>query len=131
MSEFQPKIMVFCCNWCSYAGADAISGPGAKAKTKVIRTMCSGKVDPSFVLKAFSSGVDGVMLTVCEPGECHYIGGNAQAMRRVELLQNVLQQLGVEPERLKLERTSSADGKQLQGMVNDFAGKVAALGPVG
>jgi len=130
MSDFQPKIMVFCCNWCSYAGADLLGSVGARAKAKMVPTMCSGKVDPSYVLKAFSTGIDGVMLTVCHAGDCHFINGNYQAMRRVKLLQNVLGQLGIEPERLKLEWASTAEGANFQSAVSEFVDTVAELGPV-
>lgn len=127
---FEPKVVVFYCNWSLHAGADLVGTSGSGAKTKMIQTMCSGKVDPSFILKAFSLGVDGVMLTVCGNGDCHYLAGNYQAMRRVKLLQNMLQQLGIEPERLALEWASTGDGAKLQSAVNEFSDKIATLGPV-
>ena len=129
MKDFEPKVMVFCCNWSLFAGA-APTPTSSKAKTKVIRTMCSGKVDPSFIVKAFATGIDGVMLTVCHPQDCHYISGNYQAMRRLTLLQNALQQLGIEPERLRIEWISTAEGPKFQNAVNEFIDKVAELGPV-
>ena len=91
---FEPKVIVFCCNWSSHQGANLGGTSGLKAKTRMIRTMCSGKVDPSFILKAFSSGIDGVMLTVCGAGDCHYMAGNYQAMRRIKLLQNMRLETG-------------------------------------
>ena len=127
---FEPKVIVFCCSWSSHAEAAPVGSSGLKSKTRMIRTMCSGKVDPSFILKAFSSGIDGVMLTVCGAGDCHYMAGNYQAMRRMKLLQNMLQQLGIEPERLRLEWVSTADGAKLQSAVSKFVDKIAALGPV-
>lgn len=127
---FEPKVIVFCCNWSLQQGAAPVGTSGSKAKTRMIQTMCSGKVDPSFILKAFSYGIDGVMLTVCGAGDCRYMAGNYQAMRRMKLLQNMLQQLGIEPERLRLEWVSTADGAKLQSAVNEFSDKIAALGPV-
>ena len=129
MTDFEPKVIIFCCNWCLSAGTNPASN-SPKAKTKMIRTMCSGNVDPSFIVKAFATGVDGVMLTVCHPGDCHYLSGNYQAMRRLMLLQDMLQQLGIEPERLGMEWLSTNEGPKLQSVVNGFIGKIAELGPV-
>ncbi len=124
----KPRVLVFCCSWCFPSAANlAVT---SRAKTRTIPTMCSGKVDPSFILKAFSSGIDGVMLAACPPGDCHYLGGNYQAMRRIMLLQNTLKQLGIEPERLRLERIAPSDGAGLQSAVNEFADSVAKIGPL-
>lgn len=129
MKDFEPKVMVFCCNWCLSAGSNP-AGDSSKAKTKTIRTMCSGKVDPSFIVKAFATGIDGVMLALCRPGDCHYVSGNYQAMRRLMLLQNTLQQLGIEPQRLRVEWISTAEEPKFQCAVNEFIDKIAELGPV-
>jgi len=129
VKDFKPKVMVFCCNWSLFAGANPTTTL-LKAKTKVIRTMCSGKVDPSFIVKAFATGIDGVMLTVCHPRDCHYVSGNYQAMRRLTLLQNTLRQLGIEPERLRIEWISTADGQKFQSAAKEFVDKIAELGPI-
>jgi coenzyme F420-reducing hydrogenase delta subunit len=132
MNDFEPKIIVFCCNWCSYAGADlaGISRLKIKPYFRVIRTMCSGRVDPLFILKAFVSGADGVMITGCHPGDCHYLSGNYKTERRLTLLKNMLPQLGIEPERLNLEWISASEGTKFQSTVNEFTDAVTKLGPL-
>ena len=132
MSDFAPKIVVFCCNWCSYAGADLAGTSRLKIKPyfRVIRTMCSGRVEPSFILRAFSSGADGVMVAGCHPGDCHYMSGNYKAQRRVMLLKNTLPQLGIESERLRLEWISASEGTKFQSAVNGFIDEVTELGPL-
>ena len=97
---------------------------------RIIRTMCSGRVDPTFILKAFTSGADGVMVAGCHPGDCHYIAGNYKAMRRAILLKNMLPQLGIEPERLRLEWISASEGVKFRDTVNEFIDKVIKLGPL-
>ena len=129
MKDFEPKVMVFRCNWSLHAGTNPTSNP-PRAKTKMIRTMCAGKVDPSFIIKAFATGIDGIMLTVCRPKDCHYLSGNYQAVRRLTLLQNTLQQLGIEPERLRVEWISTVEEPKFQSAVNEFVDKLAELGPV-
>jgi len=132
MNDFAPKIILFCCNWCLYAAADLASTSRLEIKPyfRVIRTMCSGRVEPAFVLHAFSSGADGVMITGCHPGDCHYLSGNYKAMRRVMLLRNMLPQLGIEPERLKLEWISASEAAKFQSAVNGFIDEVTDLGPL-
>jgi len=132
MSDFAPKIVVFCCNWCSYAGADLAGTTRLKIKPyfRVIRTMCSGRVEPSFILRAFRSGADGVMVAGCHPGDCHYMSGNYKARRRVMLLKDTLPQLGIEPERLRLEWISASEGTKFQSAVNGFIDEVTELGPL-
>jgi len=132
MKDFEPKIIVFCCNWCSYAGADLAGTSRLQMKPyfRIIRTMCSGRVDPTFILKAFTSGADGVMVAGCHPGDCHYIAGNYKAMRRAILLKNMLPQLGIEPERLRLEWISASEGVKFRDTVNEFIDKVIKLGPL-
>ena len=130
MTNFKPKIVVFCCNWCSYAGADLAGTSRMKIKPyfRVIRTMCSGRIEPTFVFQAFAQGADGVMIAGCHPGDCHYNSGNYKAMRRVMLLRNMLPQLGIEPERLKLEWISASEASKFQSAVNGFIDKVTELG---
>lgn len=132
MKDFEPKIVVFCCNWCSYAGADLAGTSRLKIKPyfRIIRTMCSGRIEPSFILHAFAKGADGVMITGCHPGDCHYMSGNYKAIRRIMLLKNMLPQLGVEPERLRLEWISASEALKFQSVVNEFIDEVTEFGPL-
>jgi F420-non-reducing hydrogenase iron-sulfur subunit len=132
MKDFEPKIVVFCCNWCSYAGADLAGTSRLKIKPnfRVIRIMCSGRLEPSFIFHAFAKGADGVMIAGCHPGDCHYNSGNYKTRRRVMLLKNTLPQLGIEPERLKLEWISASEGTKFRSAVNGFIDEVTALGPL-
>ena len=132
MTDFEPKIVVFCCNWCSYAGADLAGTSRLKIKPnfRVIRTMCSGRIEPTFVLYAFDKGADGVMVAGCHPGDCHYNSGNYKARRRMMLLKNVLSQLGIEPERLRLEWISASEATKFQSTVNEFIDEVTEVGPL-
>ena len=129
---FEPKILVFCCNWCSYAGADLAGTSRLKIKPqfRIIRTMCSGRVDPSLILYAFNKGADGVMVAGCHPGDCHYNSGNYKARRRIMLLKNMLLQLGIEPERLRLDWISASEAPKFQSTVNEFIDEVTKLGPL-
>jgi len=133
MTDFQPKVVVFCCNWCSYAGADLAGTSRLKIKPnfRTVRTMCSGRIEPTFVLHAFAHGADGVMIAGCHPGDCHYNSGNYKARRRVSLLQNMLSQLGIEPARLRLEWISASEAKKFQSTVNEFIDQIRELGPLG
>ncbi len=132
MNDFEPKVIVFCCNWCSYAGADLAGTSRLKIKPnfRVIRTMCSGRVEPSFIFHAFAKGADGVMVAGCHPGDCHYSSGNYKARRRIILLKNMLPQLGIESERLRLEWISASEGVKFRSAVNEFIDKVTELGPI-
>jgi len=132
MKDFEPKIVVFCCNWCSYAGADLAGTSRLKIKPyfRIIRTMCSGRIEPSFILQAFAKGADGVMVAGCHPGDCHYMSGNYKAIRRIMLLKNMLPQLGVEPERLRLEWISASEALKFQSVVNEFIDEVTEFGPL-
>lgn len=132
MKDFNPKIILFCCNWSAYSREDlaGTSRSGIKPYFRIIRTMCSGRVDPSFILHAFAKGADGVMMTGCHPGDCHYMSGNLKAVRRIMLLKNMLRQLGIEPERLKLEWISADEGAKFQSAVNEFIYKITELGPL-
>ena len=132
MTDFKPKIIVFCCNWCSYAGADLAGTSRMKIKPyfRVIRAMCSGRIEPTFIFQAFAQGADGVMIAGCHPGDCHYNSGNYKAIRRVMLLRNMLPQLGVEPERLRLEWISASEASRFRSAVNGFIDEVTELGPL-
>lgn len=131
MKEFQPRIIVFCCNWCSYAGADlaGVSRLQISPYFRVIRTMCSGRIEPEFILDAFRSGTDGVLITGCHPGDCHYISGNYKALRRFQLLRGLLGELGIDARRFKLEWISAGEGGKFQKAVNEFVEYITTLGP--
>ena len=131
MADFEPRIVTFCCNWCSYAGADGAGVARLQMPTnfRIIRTMCSARVDPEWVLRAFSKGADGVMILGCHPGDCHYIGGNYRARRRIALLRMVLEQYGFDPKRLKLEWVSASEGEKFQTTVVNFVETIKELGP--
>jgi len=131
MTEFRPRIIAFLCNWCSYAGADlaGVSRIQYPASIRVVRVMCSGRVDPAFILEAFRSGADGVLVAGCHPGDCHYLSGNYKAQRRVLLLKRLLDQLGLEPERLRLEWISASEGERFATIVRDMTEELMKLGP--
>lgn len=128
---FEPKIVGFLCNWCSYAGADLAGTSRVKyaPNVRVIRVMCSGRVEPTFVLKAFKEGADGVLICGCHPGDCHYLEGNYKIARRIPLLKKMLSQFGIEEERVRLEWVSAAEGDKFASIVNDMTKKVRELGP--
>jgi len=132
MSDFAPKIIIFCCNWGACAGTDLADASRLTNEPyfRVIRTMCSGRIEPTFVFQAFAQGADGVMIAGCHPGDCHYNSGNYKAMRRVMLLRNMLPQLGIEPERLKLEWISVSEASKFCSAVNGFIDEVTELGPL-
>lgn len=129
--QFEPRIIVFCCNWCSYAGADlaGVSRLQMPTNFRVIRTMCSARVDPEFVLRAFASGADGVLVLGCHPADCHYIGGNYRTRRRIALLRVLLEQYGFYPERLKLEWVSASEGQKFQKTIKEFDAMIRDIGP--
>lgn len=127
----KPKILVFCCNWCSYAGADlaGVSRLQMKPNFRVIRTMCSGRVDPEFILRAFQKGADGILVAGCHLGDCHYIGGNYRTRRRIALLKYLIKQFGLNPDRLALEWISAGEAQRFASTVNGFIEKIEKLGP--
>jgi F420-non-reducing hydrogenase iron-sulfur subunit len=131
MDNFEPKIVTFCCNWCSYAGADlaGTSRMQYSPNIRIIRVMCSGRVNPLFVLKAFSVGADGVLILGCHPGDCHYIEGNYKTLRRIPLLKKMLKQLGIEEERVRLEWVSASEGAKFAEVANSFTQAIKKLGP--
>jgi F420-non-reducing hydrogenase iron-sulfur subunit len=130
---FEPRIVAFFCNWCTYTAADLAGTSRMKyaPNARVIRVMCSGRVDPQFVLEAFARGADGVLIGGCHPGDCHYQEGNYKTLRRFGLLRRVLREMGVEEERLRIEWISASEGDRLRTAVNDMVEKVRALGPLG
>jgi F420-non-reducing hydrogenase iron-sulfur subunit len=131
MKEFEPKIIAFLCKWCTYAGADLAGVSRLKFSPNAvpIRVMCSGRVDPSFVLDAFAKGADGVLVGGCHPGDCHYAQGNYKTLRRVKLLKMLLKDMGLEEERLRLEWISASEGNKFREVVNDMVIKIKEIGP--
>ena len=127
---FDPKILGFLCNWCSYAGADlaGVSRFQYPTNLRIIRVMCSGRVDPTLVLEAFIRGIDGVMVLGCHPGDCHYILGNYYAEGRMKTLQRFLELIGVKPERLLLDWVSASEGERFANLVSDFTKKIVKIG---
>ena len=130
--QFEPVIIGFTCNWCSYRAADMAGTARLKypPNIRLVRLMCSGRLDPTFVLKALSGGADGVMITGCHPGECHYLEQNYKALRRYRLLRRTIAQMGIEPERVKLVWASAAEGVQLARAITEFVEEIRALGPL-
>ncbi len=131
MTEFEPKIVGFLCNWCSYAGADlaGVSRIQYPPTLRIVRLMCSGRVDPIFIIEAFKSGADGVLVAGCHPGDCHYLAGNYKAERRVALLKRLLDQFGIEPERLKLKWVSASEGDRFATVIKEMTEEIRKLGP--
>ena len=129
---FEPTIVGFTCNWCSYRAADMAGTARMKypPNVRLIRLMCSGRLDPTFVLKALASGADGVLISGCHPGDCHYIDQNYKALRRFHLLQRTLRGLGLEPGRLRLVWASAAEGAIFAGAVASFVEEIRTLGPL-
>lgn len=133
MSEkFEPTIIGFTCNWCSYRAADLAGTARVKypPNVRLVRLMCSGRMDPTFVMKALAGGADGVMITGCHPGECHYIDQNYKALRRFLLLRRTLAGLGIEPGRVKLVWASAAEGVHLAEEITKLVEEIRALGPL-
>jgi len=132
MSDFEPVIIGFTCNWCSYRAADLAGTARIKypPNVRLIRVMCSGRIDPTFVLKALSEGADGVLIAGCHPGECHYLEQNYKALRRHRLLQKTLVQFGIEPARVRLTWASAAEGALFAEEIAAMVDEVKALGPL-
>jgi F420-non-reducing hydrogenase iron-sulfur subunit len=131
-TEFEPKIIGFLCNWCAYAGADlaGVSRIQYPPNIRIIRVMCSGRIDPVFILEALKDGADGVLVAGCHlPSDCHYISGNFKALRRITLLKKVLQDFGIEPERVRLEWVSASEGDRFAAIVRDMVEQIKKLGP--
>jgi F420-non-reducing hydrogenase iron-sulfur subunit len=132
MDSFRPQIVAFVCNWCSYGGADKAGGQklAYSPDVKLVRVMCSGRVDPQAVLEAFREGADGVMVLGCHPGDCHYRNGNLKTMRRFEIFQNMLEQFGVDKRRFKLDWVAAGEGELFQKVANEMSETIRELGPL-
>ena len=131
-TPWEPKIVAFLCNWCSYVGADLAGTSRIKYPPNVtpIRVMCSGRVDPVLVMKALSSGADGVLIAGCHPGDCHYTSGNVKTIRRFTLLQKMLDQFGIERDRVRLEWVSASEGERYARVVENMTDTLRTLGPL-
>lgn len=130
--QFEPKIVGFLCRWCSYTGADlaGTSRMQYPPNLAAIRVMCSGRVDPTFVVKALQDGADGVLIAGCHPGDCHYSEGNYKAMRRYPMLLNLLDQFGIDRRRVRLEWISASEGEMFARVVSEFTQQLKTLGPL-
>jgi len=131
-ADFEPKIVGFLCRWCSYAGADLAGTNRMKYPSNIssIRVNCSGRVDPNLVMKALALGADGVLIAGCHPGDCHYTNGNIKTLRRFKLLQRMLDQFGIERERVRLEWISAAEGEKYAQVARSMTEQVRSLGPL-
>ncbi len=130
--EFEPRIVAFCCNWCSYAGAD-LAGTNRMqmpSNVRIIRVNCTGRVDPSFILDALYRGADGVLVSGCHPGDCHYTSGNLKMEKRYILLQRLIEQSGIDPARVHLQWASAAEGDRFAEGVRTMIERVKRLGPI-
>jgi len=130
--DWEPKIIGFLCNWCSYTGADLAGTSRLQypSNIRIIKVMCSGRVNPQFVLKALSEGADGVLVSGCHPGDCHYIEGNYHARRKLTMLKDLMEFVGVEPERFQVSWVSASEGQKFAEVVTKFTEQVRALGPI-
>ena len=129
---WEPRLVAFFCNWCTYTAADlaGVSRLKHAPNVRIIRVMCSGRVDPQFVLDAFAKGADGVLIGGCHIGDCHYVEGNTKALRRVQMLRRILREMGIEDDRFRLEWISASEGEKVKLVINDMVAKVRALGPL-
>lgn len=130
--SFEPTIIVFACNWCSYAGADlaGVSRLQYPSNIRIVRVMCSGRVDPAFILKTFLKGADGVMVAGCHIGDCHYLDGNERAKERINNMVEALKLLGWDIERFRLEWISASEGRKFAQVMTEFTGQIRDLGPI-
>lgn len=132
MAAYEPNIVAFLCNWCSYEAADA-SGRARierSGNVKFVRVMCTGRIEPQFILRAYEAGADGVLVLGCHPGDCHYKEGNHHALRRHLLLKKLLVQFGIEDQRLRLDWVSASEGEKFAGIVREMTDAVRELGPL-
>ena len=131
MKDFEPNIIGFLCNWCSYAGADLAGTSRIKypPNIKSIRVMCSGRVDTVFILEALKKGADGVLVAGCHPGDCHYQSGNYKTNRRIKLLKKLLEEMGVEPQRVRFDYVSASEGHKFASIVTEFVDELKKIGP--
>ena len=130
-AEFNPKIVAFVCNWCTYTAADmaGISRLDYSAEVRLLRLMCTGMIDPKYVLKAFLDGADGVFIGGCHPGDCHYINGNLKARKRIDGVRTILEQFGFNPDRLVLKWIGASEAPEFRENMNHFVETIKALGP--
>jgi len=128
---FEPIVIAFCCNWCSYAGADLAGTSRLQypPNVRIIRVMCSGMVHPNLVIDALTKGADGVLMCGCHPGDCHYIDGNLKAEKRAEAIRLLLEDFGLEPERFRLEWVSASEGPRFAQVIRDMVQQVKSVGP--
>jgi len=129
--EFEPLIVAFCCNWCSYAGAD-LAGTSRfeyPQNIRIIRVMCTGRIDPTFVLEALKMGADGVLVAGCHPGDCHYQKGNFMMEKRFSYIKKAVESIGIEPERIRLEWISASEGAKFAALVRELTQQIKQLGP--
>lgn len=131
-TPWEPRIVAFFCNWCTYTAADlaGVSRLQYAPNVRVIRLMCSGRVDPQFILDALAKGADGVLIGGCHPGDCHYAEGNYKTLRRMRMLQRMLQAMGLEPDRVRLEWIAASEGDKLRQVINDMVQRIRTLGPL-
>lgn len=131
MSDFEPRVIAFLCNWCSYTGADlaGTSRMDVPHNIEVVRVMCSSRIDPVMVLKALIDGADGVFIGGCHPGDCHYIKGNYYTRRRVAMLRRILKVLGLEERRVRLEWISASEGAKFSSVTSEFVEEISSMGP--
>ncbi len=132
MSEFEPNIVAFLCNWCSYAGADLTGTTRTHypPTVKVIRVMCTGRVNPLFVAQVLRTGADGVLISGCHPGECHYMKGNFLARRRFLIMKNLLEFVGIDPQRIRMSWVSASEGKKFADVITEVTEDIKKLGPL-
>lgn len=132
MEKFEPRIIGFLCNWCAYSGADLAGVTRLKSapNLRILRVMCSGRVETSFILHAFQLGADGVLVAGCHPGDCHYQEGNFKALRRVLLLKRVLRDFGIDERRLRLEWISASEAEKFARVSSEFTEEIRTLGPL-
>jgi len=132
MSEFEPNIVAFLCNWCSYAGADLTGTTRTHypPTVKVIRVMCTGRVNPLFVAQVLRTGADGVLISGCHPGECHYMKGNFLARRRFLIMKNLLEFIGIDPQRIRMSWVSASEGKKFADVITEVTEDIKKLGPL-
>ena len=130
--NFEPRIIGFFCNWCTYAAADTagVSRMRQPSNVDIVRVMCTGRVDPAFVLKAFAQGADGVLVSGCHPGDCHYLSGNLIARRKFALLKNFLSDVGIEPARVQFSWVSASEGERFARIVEKVTNEIKKLGPM-
>jgi F420-non-reducing hydrogenase iron-sulfur subunit len=131
MQEWEPKIVAFLCNWCSYAGADlaGVSRLQYGTNIRIVRVPCSGRVNPLYIFKAFQNGVDGVLVSGCHPGDCHYISGNLVARRKFALIKSLAEYIGIEQERIQFSWVSASEGNRFAALINKVIDDVKKVGP--